>query len=130
MTVTTVISAQGFVGTQSGRGRAEKNACLSPFFIPQQQSSVVESPKVILFIYFPSSFFLLQVGESRNVTAADTLMDLARNLLPPNLIQVSKRSASIVVYEIALWKLGRKAENVVSVGKNGKYMATRQDVAQ
>ena len=34
--------------------------------------------------------FLLQVGESRNVTAADTLMDLTRNLLPPNLIQVSK----------------------------------------
>lgn len=26
-------------------------------------------------------------GESRNVTAADTLMDLARNLFPPNLIQ-------------------------------------------
>ena len=70
------------------------------------------------------------MGESRNVTAADTLMDLARNLLPPNLIQVSKRSASIVVYEIALSKLGRKAENAVSVGKNGKYMATRQDVAE
>merc|ERR1711923_531086 len=26
-------------------------------------------------------------GESRNVTAVDTLLDLARNLLPPNLIQ-------------------------------------------
>jgi len=29
------------------------------------------------------------VGESRNVTAADTLMDLTRNLLPPNLIQAA-----------------------------------------
>ncbi len=31
-----------------------------------------------------------KAGESRNVTAADTLMDLARNLLPPNLIQASR----------------------------------------
>ena len=30
-----------------------------------------------------------KVGESRNVTAADTLMDLCRNLLPPNLIQAT-----------------------------------------
>ena len=31
----------------------------------------------------------VRVGESRNVTAVDTLLDLARNLFPPNLVQVS-----------------------------------------
>ena len=30
----------------------------------------------------------VRVGESRNVTAVDTLLDLARNLFPPNLVQV------------------------------------------
>lgn len=30
-----------------------------------------------------------KVGESRNVTAADTLLDLARNLFPPNLVQAT-----------------------------------------
>ena len=29
-----------------------------------------------------------RVGSSRNVTAVDTLLDLARNLFPPNLVQV------------------------------------------
>merc|ERR1712102_11854 len=29
----------------------------------------------------------VRVGESRNVTAVDTLLDLARNLFPPNLVQ-------------------------------------------
>ena len=32
---------------------------------------------------------ITKVGESRNVTAVDTLLDLARNLFPPNLIQVT-----------------------------------------
>jgi len=30
---------------------------------------------------------ITKVGESRNVTAVDTLLDLARNLFPPNLVQ-------------------------------------------
>merc|ERR1711993_51919 len=30
-----------------------------------------------------------KVGESRNVTAVDTLLDLARNLVPPNLVQAT-----------------------------------------
>ena len=34
-------------------------------------------------------FFNIQKAESRNVTAVDTLLDLARNLFPPNLVQVS-----------------------------------------
>ncbi|CAB4062653.1 Excitatory amino acid transporter 3 [Lepeophtheirus salmonis] len=38
-----------------------------------------------------------KVGESRNVTAADTLMDLARNMVPPNLIQ-----ATIMQYRTVL----------------------------
>ena len=33
-----------------------------------------------------------RVGESRNVTAVDTLLDLARNLFPPNLVQVRIKS--------------------------------------
>eukprot|EP00095_Tigriopus_kingsejongensis_P001809 snap_masked-scaffold10_size831480-processed-gene-2.2 protein:Tk01809 transcript:snap_masked-scaffold10_size831480-processed-gene-2.2-mRNA-1 annotation:"excitatory amino acid transporter 1-like" len=32
---------------------------------------------------------LHKVGESRNVTAADTLMDLARNFFPPNIVQAT-----------------------------------------
>ena len=35
------------------------------------------------------SSLLFQAGESRNVTAVDTLLDLARNLFPPNLVQVT-----------------------------------------
>ncbi|TRY77407.1 hypothetical protein TCAL_07613 [Tigriopus californicus] len=31
----------------------------------------------------------VRVGESRNVTAADTLMDLARNFVPPNIVQAT-----------------------------------------
>merc|ERR1711910_74485 len=31
----------------------------------------------------------VRVGESRNVTAVDTLLDLARNLVPPNLVQAT-----------------------------------------
>jgi len=32
---------------------------------------------------------ITKVGESRNVTAVDTLLDLARNLFPPNLLQAA-----------------------------------------
>jgi len=32
---------------------------------------------------------ITKAGESRNVTAVDTLLDLARNLCPPNLIQAT-----------------------------------------
>jgi len=32
---------------------------------------------------------ITKVGESRNVTAVDTLLDLARNLCPPNLVQAT-----------------------------------------
>lgn len=34
---------------------------------------------------------ITKVGESRNVTAADTLMDLARNLFPPNLVAATMK---------------------------------------
>ena len=46
------------------------------------------SKAIIIFIL---KTCLLQVGESRNVTAVDTLLDLARNLVPPNLVQVLNR---------------------------------------
>ena len=36
-----------------------------------------------------SIFIMFQKAESRNVTAVDTLLDLARNLFPPNLVQVN-----------------------------------------
>ncbi len=41
----------------------------------------------------------VKVGESRNVTAADTLMDLARNLFPPNLIQATiQQYRTVLIY--------------------------------
>ena len=43
-------------------------------------------------ICFDDHQYPLQVGESRNVTAVDTLLDLARNLFPPNLVQVSVKT--------------------------------------
>jgi len=49
-------------------------------------------------------------GESRNVTAVDTLLDLARNLLPPNLIQ-----AGIQQYRTVLKYPGE--ENITDGGQ-------------
>ncbi|TRY73010.1 hypothetical protein TCAL_03354 [Tigriopus californicus] len=43
-------------------------------------------------------------GESRNVTAADTLMDLGRNLLPPNLVK-----ATVAQYRTVLVNPGEAA---------------------
>ena len=53
-----------------------------PYLVPSRTAKCSVSDTLIYLFSF-------QVGESRNVTAADTLMDLARNLLPPNLIQAS-----------------------------------------
>ena len=38
-----------------------------------------------------------KVGESRNTTAVDTLLDLARNLFPPNLVQVRIEISLVVL---------------------------------
>ena len=68
-----------------------------------------------------------KVGESRNVTAVDTLLDLARNLFPPNLIQ-----ASIQQYRTVLKYPGEKAftdddghsrdpKNLYTWGISGEY---------
>merc|ERR1712038_1039744 len=40
---------------------------------------------------------ITKAGESRNVTAVDTLLDLARNLCPPNLIQATIRQYRTVL---------------------------------
>merc|ERR1719412_100700 len=47
-----------------------------------------------------------EVGESRNVTAVDTLLDLARNLCPPNLVQ-----ATIQQYRTVLTYPGEGKKN-------------------
>lgn len=49
---------------------------------------------------------ITKVGESRNVTAVDTLLDLARNLFPPNLLQ-----AAIQQYRTVLKYPGDHAYN-------------------
>merc|ERR1711981_1447061 len=38
-----------------------------------------------------------RAGESRNVTAVDTLLDLARNLFPPNLVQATTQQYRTVL---------------------------------
>jgi Na+/H+-dicarboxylate symporter len=40
---------------------------------------------------------ITKVGESRNVTAVDTLLDLARNLFPPNLVQATTQQYRTVL---------------------------------
>lgn len=55
---------------------------------------------------------ITKVGESRNVTAADTLLDLARNLFPPNLVQ-----ATIMQYRTVLTYPG----DVAAADEKGQY---------
>ena len=71
----------------------QQNLVINLTGLPEQNHCFKGKPNMLLnssSLLNALIIFLLQVGESRNVTAADTLMDLTRNLLPPNLIQVSK----------------------------------------
>jgi len=63
-----------------------------------------------------------KVGESRNVTAVDTLLDLARNLCPPNLVQ-----ATIQQYRTVLTYPGendplRNSTNLYSWKISGEFV--------
>jgi len=62
---------------------------------------------------------ITKAGESRNVTAADTLLDLARNLCPPNLIQ-----ATIQQYRTVLTYPGEGKRMEDGVERDGSNLYT------
>ena len=70
--------------------------------------------KILILIF---QFF--QAGESRNVTAVDTLLDLARNLCPPNLIQ-----ATIQQYRTVLTYPGDGKKMEGGVERDGSNLYT------
>jgi len=69
----------------------------------------------------------VRVGESRNVTAVDTLLDLARNLFPPNLVQAcTQQYRTVLTYPVATegerdqanlytWKIGGEYVNSMNI---------------
>jgi len=74
----------------------------------------------------------VRVGESRNVTAVDTLLDLARNLFPPNLVQAcTQQYRSVLTYppekitlpngqvrdpkDLYTWKIGGEYVNSMNI---------------
>jgi len=68
-----------------------------------------------------------RVGESRNVTAVDTLLDLARNLFPPNLVQAcTQQYRTVLTYppektderdpeNLYTWKIGGEYVNSMNI---------------
>jgi len=68
-----------------------------------------------------------RVGESRNVTAVDTLLDLARNLFPPNLVQAcTQQYRTVLTYPPQKVTEGngqvRDPENLYSWKISGEYV--------
>jgi len=74
----------------------------------------------------------VRVGESRNVTAVDTLLDLARNLFPPNLVQAcTQQYRTVLTYppeketlpnglvrdpkDLYTWKIGGEYVNSMNI---------------
>ena len=64
-------------------------------------------------------FQFFQAGTSRNVTAVDTLLDLARNLCPPNLVQ-----ATIQQYRTVLKYPGEGKKMEDGVERDGANLYT------
>ena len=64
-------------------------------------------------------FQFFQAGTSRNVTAVDTLLDLARNLCPPNLVQ-----ATIQQYRTVLTYPGEGKKMEGGVERDGANLYT------
>merc|ERR1711997_213835 len=62
-----------------------------------------------------------RVGESKNVTAVDTLLDLARNLFPPNLVQACTQQYRTVLTYPEIKADGHDPENLYTWKISGEY---------
>jgi len=63
-----------------------------------------------------------KVGESRNVTAVDTLLDLARNLFPPNLVQATiQQYRTVLTYPGDVKQGDRDPANLYTWKIGGEY---------
>lgn len=63
-----------------------------------------------------------RVGSSRNVTAVDTLLDLARNLFPPNLVQACTQQYRTVLTYPSIKADGHDPENLYTWKIGGEYV--------
>lgn len=63
-----------------------------------------------------------RVGTSRNVTAVDTLLDLARNLFPPNLVQACTQQYRTVLTYPSIKADGHDPENLYTWKISGEYV--------
>jgi len=63
-----------------------------------------------------------RVGTSRNVTAVDTLLDLARNLFPPNLVQACTQQYRTVLTYPEIKANGHDPENLYTWKISGEYV--------
>jgi len=63
-----------------------------------------------------------RVGTSRNVTAVDTLLDLARNLFPPNLVQACTQQYRTVLTYPKIKADGHDPENLYTWKISGEYV--------
>merc|ERR1719362_1789000 len=63
-----------------------------------------------------------RVGSSRNVTAVDTLLDLARNLFPPNLVQACTQQYRTVLTYPEIKADGHDPENLYTWKISGEYV--------
>jgi len=64
----------------------------------------------------------VKVGESRNVTAVDTLLDLARNLFPPNLVQATiQQYRTVLTYPGEVKTGDRDPANLYTWKIGGEY---------
>merc|ERR1739844_41424 len=64
----------------------------------------------------------VRVGESRNVTAVDTLLDLARNLFPPNLVQACTQQYRTVLTYPEIKADGHDPDNLYTWKISGEYV--------
>merc|ERR1740122_929670 len=63
-----------------------------------------------------------RVGSSRNVTAVDTLLDLARNLFPPNLVQACTQQYRTVLTYPEIKADGHDPDNLYTWKISGEYV--------
>ena len=97
----------------------ETNFSMKPLSHPLSCCSRFWFFKKCTYIPIDLLFQFFQAGESRNVTAVDTLLDLARNLCPPNLIQ-----ATIQQYRTVLTYPGDGKKMEGGVERDGSNLYT------